>query len=84
MKMRIHRGALAVVAVAALVGFPLFSGLALAADKHVGEALAHAKEAVAHGKQGHADALAQHLATETDRRHPCGLKSGERDRNRDE
>ncbi len=31
MKMRIHRGALVVAAVAALVGFPLFSGLALAA-----------------------------------------------------
>ena len=30
MKMRIHRGALVVAAVAALVGFPLFSGLALA------------------------------------------------------
>ena len=60
MTMRIHRGALAVAAVAALVGFPLLSGLALAADKHVGEALAHAKEAVAHGKQGHADALVQH------------------------
>ena len=60
MTMKIRRGALAVAAVAALVGFPLFSGLALAADKHVGEALAHAKEAVAHGKQGHADALVQH------------------------
>ena len=60
MKMRIHRGILAVAAVAALVGFPLFSGLALAADKHAGEALEHAKEAVAHGKQGHADALVQH------------------------
>ena len=50
MTIRIHRGALAVAAVAALVGFPLFSGLALAADKHVGEALAHAKEAVADRK----------------------------------
>ena len=60
MKMRIHRGALVVAAVAALVGFPLFSGLALAADKHVGEALEHAKEAVAHGKQGHADVLVKH------------------------
>ena len=60
MRMRIHRGALAVAAVAALVGFPLFSGLALAADKHAAEALEHAKEAVAHGKQGHADVLVKH------------------------
>ena len=61
MKMRIHRGVLVVAAVAALVGFPLFSGLALApADKHVAEALEHAKEAVAHGKQGHADVLVKH------------------------
>ena len=60
MKMRIHRGALVVAAVAALVGFPLFSGLALAADKHASEALEHAKEAVAHGKQGHADVLVKH------------------------
>ena len=61
MTMRILRGTLAVAAVAALVGFPLFSGLALAAaDKHASEALTHAKEAVAHGKQGHADALVQH------------------------
>jgi hypothetical protein len=30
MKMKIHRGALVVAAVAALVCFPLFSGLALA------------------------------------------------------
>ena len=56
MKMRIHRGALVVAAVAALVGFPLFNGLALAENKHVSEAVEHAKEAVAHGKQGHADA----------------------------
>ena len=60
MKMRIHRGALVVAAVAALVGFPLFSGLALAADKHAGEALEHAKEAVTHGKAGHADVATQH------------------------
>ena len=62
MKMKIHRGALVVAAVAALVCFPLFSGLALAgapssSEKHVSEALLHANEAVAHGKQGHADAL---------------------------
>ena len=60
MKKRIHRGALVSVAVAALVGLPLFSGLALAADKHAAEALEHAKEAVAHGKQGHADVGTQH------------------------
>jgi len=60
MKRRTHRTALVVAAVAAFVGFPLFSGLALAADKHVGEALEHAKEAVAHGKEGHADAALQH------------------------
>ena len=60
MKMRIHRGALVVAAVAALVGFPLLSGLALAGNKHVDEALAHAKEAVSHGKAGHADVATQH------------------------
>jgi hypothetical protein len=60
MTKRIYRGVLAVTAVAALVGFPLFSGLAIAADKHVAEALAHAKDAVSHGKEGHADALVQH------------------------
>ena len=60
MQMKIHRGALVVAAVAALVGFPLFSGLALAVDKYVTEALVHAKEAVAHGKQGHADVLVKH------------------------
>jgi hypothetical protein len=49
MKMRIHRGVLVVAVVAALVGFPLFTGLALADNKHVSEALEHAKEAVAHG-----------------------------------
>ena len=60
MKMRIHRAAMVVAAVAALVVFPLFSGLVLAADKHAAEALEHAKEAVAHGKQGHADVATKH------------------------
>ena len=58
--MRIHRGALVVATVAALVGGPLFGGLALAGNKHVDEAIEHAKEAVAHGKQGHADVLVKH------------------------
>jgi Small metal-binding protein len=58
--MNIHRGALVVATVAALVGGPLFGGLALAGNKHVDEAIEHAKEAVSHGKQGHADALVKH------------------------
>ena len=39
MKMKAQRGVLVFAAVAALVGFPLFSGLALAENKHVDEAV---------------------------------------------
>ena len=46
MTMSVHRGALVVAAVAALVGCPLFRGLALASDKQVGDALTNAKDAV--------------------------------------
>lgn len=62
MNMRIHRGTIVVAAVAALAAFPLFTGLALAGNKHVSETLEHAKEAVDHGKQGHADVLTTHDA----------------------
>lgn len=65
--MRINCGALVLVAVATFVGFPLFSGLALAEDKNVSEAVEHAKEALAQDR--HADApvqLAQSALTPTE------------------
>ena len=51
---------LVLAAVSAMVAGPVMTGLALADNKHVAEAVEHAKEAVAHGKQGHADALVKH------------------------
>ena len=78
MNIRIHRTALVVTAVSALVGVPVVTGLALAADKHKTEALEHAKEAVAQGKGKHADALKQHAqealkhAKEAKKRPACG------------
>ena len=60
MTMRIHRGTMVVAAVAALAAFPLFTGLALAGNKHASETMEHAEEAVDHGKQGHADVATQH------------------------
>ena len=60
MTMSIRRGMLVLAAVSAMVAGPVMTGLALADNKHVAEAVEHAKEAAAHGKQGHADALVQH------------------------
>ena len=58
--MSIRRGMLVLAAVAQWLPVPHVSGLALADNKHVAEAVEHAKEAAAHGKQGHADALVKH------------------------
>jgi uncharacterized protein (UPF0264 family) len=60
MKMSMRRGMMMLAAVGALVAGPAMTGLALADNKHVAEAVEHAKEAAAHGKQGHADALVKH------------------------
>ena len=60
MKIMFRQSVLVMAAVGALVAGPMMSGLALADNKHVAEAIEHAKEAVAHGKQGHADALVKH------------------------
>ena len=59
-KISIHRTALVVTAVSALVGVPFVSGLASAADTHKTEALAHARKAIEQGKGKHAEALKQH------------------------
>ena len=48
------------VGVMALASAALLSTVALAGNKHVGEALTHAQEAVDHGKQGHADVVSKH------------------------
>ena len=56
MAINIRRSACAVIAVGALVGMSVLSGLALAGappstNKHIAEAVEHAKEAVAHAKR---------------------------------
>ena len=60
MMTKVSRGALVLAAVGAFVGMPMLSGLALAGNKHLDEAVEHARGAAAHGKEGHADACVQH------------------------
>ena len=79
MKMKIHRGTLLVGAVATLVGFPLFSGLAFAVHPNVEKALGHAREAVTHGMAGHADVLVQHAEAALKDANAATVKSPHKD-----
>lgn len=60
MKRTVVRGALVLAAVGVFSSMPVLSGVALAGNKHVEEAVEHARGAASHGKEGHADACVQH------------------------
>jgi hypothetical protein len=57
---KITRSAVVLAAVGVFAGLPVLSGVALAGNKHVEEAVEHARGAASHGKEGHADACVQH------------------------
>lgn len=76
MIMTIRRSVCAIAAIGTLIGVPMLSGLAGAAEnKHVGEAVEHAKEAVEHGKQGHADVLVKHAEGALKHAEAAGMKN---------
>jgi len=71
----IRRSALVMAAIGALVGMPMLSGVALAGDKHVAEAVEHAKGAASHGKEGHADACVEHTSEALKHAQAAGMKN---------
>ncbi len=75
MMSRIARSAMLVFSLSALVGVPALSGLALAGDKHVAEAVEHARGAASHGKEGHADACVEHAGEALKHAQAAGMKN---------
>jgi hypothetical protein len=75
MTITIRRSAVMLAAVGALVGMPMLSGVALAGNKHVDEAVEHARGAASHGKEGHADACVQHAEEALKHAQAAGVKN---------
>ena len=75
MMRRICRSAMLVFGLGVLVGVPVLTGLALAGDKHVAEAVEQARGAASHGKEGHADACVEHASEALKHATAAGLKN---------
>ena len=75
MTITIRRSTLMLAAVGVLVGMPMLSGVALAGNKHVDEAVEHARGASSHGKEGHADACVQHAEEALKHAQAAGVKN---------
>jgi hypothetical protein len=75
MMMKAGRGALVLAAVGVLAGMPILSGVALAGNKHVDEAVEHARGAASHGKEGHADVCVQHAEEALKHAQGAGVKN---------
>jgi hypothetical protein len=75
MTTKMRRSVLGMTAVVALVGMPMLSGVALAGDKHMVEAVEHARGAASHGKEGHADVCVQHAEEALKHATAAGLKN---------
>jgi hypothetical protein len=62
-------------AVALFAAMPALTGVAMAGNKHVEEAVEHAKGAGSHGKEGHADACTQHAEEALKHAQAAGMKN---------